>query len=85
MRFQRFDDEALVFNPLTWETHLLNGVAARVLDAVSETPRTQAHLVAELCGGDEELEATRDRVAKFLHELETLGLIERVGEDRRAR
>jgi PqqD family protein of HPr-rel-A system len=84
MRIQRFDDEALVFNPLTWETHFLNGVAARVLDAVSETPTTQAQLVGELCGADED-EAMCAEIVKFLGELETSGLIEKVGEDRRTR
>jgi PqqD family protein of HPr-rel-A system len=84
MRVQRFDDEALVFNPLTWETHFLNGVAARVLDTVSATPRTEADLVGELCGG-EAAETKRQEIVKFLRELEALGLTERVGEDRRAR
>jgi PqqD family protein of HPr-rel-A system len=84
MRIERFADEALVFNPLTWETHLLNSVAADVLDALSEHPRTEADLAAAV-GGREELEATRDRIAGFLRDLEALGLIERVGENRRAR
>jgi len=83
IRIQRFDDEALVFNPLTWETHLLNDVAARVLDAVAELPRTEGHLVAELCGADA-AESLREQIVRFLRELEALALIERVGEDRRA-
>jgi PqqD family protein of HPr-rel-A system len=85
MRVQRFDHEALVFNPLTWETHLLNGVAARVLDAVSTTPRAEAELVQDLSGAGERDAAVREEIIQFLRELETLGLTEAIGEDRRAR
>lgn len=84
MRVQRFDHEALVFNPLTWETHLLNGVAARVLDAVSTTPRAEADLVQDLCSA-EGAQAMREEITQFLSELEALGLTEAIGEDRRAR
>ncbi len=83
IRIRRFDDEALVFNPLTWETHLLNDVATRVLDAVAEEPRTEAGVVAELYG-DDAAESARVQIARFLAELEALALIERIGEDRRA-
>ena len=41
----RFDDEALVFNPATWETHLLNESASIVLDALLEGPRSVDEIV----------------------------------------
>ena len=85
MRVQRFDDEALVFNPLTWETHLLNGVAARLLDAVPTTPRAEAELVHDLCGAGEGAAAMHEEIIQFLRELEALGLTEAIGEDRGAR
>ena len=81
LRIRRFGDEALVFNPLTWETHLLNGVAVRVLDALSADPRAEDRLVEEVCGpeGDpEEAESLRGEIGRFLRELGSLGLAESV-------
>jgi PqqD family protein of HPr-rel-A system len=83
IRIRRFGDEALVFNPLSWETHLLNGVAMRVLDALAEGPRADTELVAELFGSDPragEPRSMRDEIASFLGELDGLGLAERVRE-----
>ncbi|MGH7342354.1 MAG: HPr-rel-A system PqqD family peptide chaperone [Candidatus Rokuibacteriota bacterium] len=83
IRIRRFGDEALVFNPLTWETHFLNGVAMRVLDALAEGPRGEAQLVEELFGSDPRSDAPRsmrDEIAGFLEELDSLGLAEPVGE-----
>jgi PqqD family protein of HPr-rel-A system len=42
-----FDDAVVVFNPTTWDTHLLNPAAAIVLDALAVRPRTRAD-VAQL-------------------------------------
>ena len=82
IRIHRFDDEALVFNPLTWETHLLNGVAMSVLDALASGPRTEAQLLDGVWGGDGDVEpgSGRDAAVRFLHELDSLGLVERAGE-----
>jgi len=82
IRIHRFDDEAMVFNPLTWETHLLNGVAMSVLDALASGPRTEARLLDEVWRGDRELEpgSGRDAALRFLHELDSLGLVERADE-----
>ena len=83
IRIQRFDDDALVFNPITWETHLLNGVGMRVLDALAAGPRREVELVAELYGGDADdadFASKRDEIARFLDDLATLGLAEAVEE-----
>jgi PqqD family protein of HPr-rel-A system len=83
IRIRRFGDEALVFNPLSWETHLLNGVAMRVLDALAAGPKGETELVAELFGGDPragEPRSMRDEIASFLGELDGLGLAERLRE-----
>jgi PqqD family protein of HPr-rel-A system len=82
VRIRRFDDEAMVFNPLTWETHLLNGVAMSVLDALVSGPRSEAELVGEIWGDGGNLGpgSGRDDAERFLHELDALGLVERVGE-----
>jgi PqqD family protein of HPr-rel-A system len=83
IRIRRFGDEALVFNPLSWETHLLNGVAMRVLDALAAGPKDETELVAEIFEPDPragEPRSTRDEIARFLDELDGLGLAERVRE-----
>jgi PqqD family protein of HPr-rel-A system len=83
IRIRRFGDEALVFNPLSWETHFLNGVAMRVLDALAEGPKAEAELVAEIFGSDphaDEPRSMRDEIARFLDELDGLGLAEPVRE-----
>jgi PqqD family protein of HPr-rel-A system len=83
IRIRRFDDEALVFNPVTWETHLLNGIALRVLDALAAGPRPAAELVAEVCEGDPLVEvpaSTAGEIGRFLEELEGLGLAVPVAE-----
>jgi PqqD family protein of HPr-rel-A system len=78
IRIQRFDDEALVFNPVTWETHLLNGVAVRVLDGLSAGPRAEEELVEALRGI--ERDPARGEIGRFLRELDSLGLVEPAGE-----
>lgn len=81
IRIQRFGDEALVFNPITWETHLLNGVAVRVLDALFTGPKRGAELIEE---SDPRVAAPRsipDEIIGFLDELDSLGLAEPIGED----
>ncbi|MGH6689679.1 MAG: HPr-rel-A system PqqD family peptide chaperone [Gammaproteobacteria bacterium] len=79
IRIRRFGDDALVFNPVTWETHLLNGVGMRVLDALSTGAKDEAELVAEIFttdGGSEAIAAKRDEIARFLDELGKLELAE---------
>jgi PqqD family protein of HPr-rel-A system len=79
IRIHRFGDDALVFNPVTWETHLLNGVGMRVLEALSTGAKDEIELVAEIFvtdGGGEAVAAKRDEIARFLDELGKLELVE---------
>jgi PqqD family protein of HPr-rel-A system len=73
----RFDDEALVFNPWSWETHLLNESAALVLDALLAGPRSREEIVAEVAAaGEAVLPADFDgQVGALLGHLASLGLV----------
>jgi PqqD family protein of HPr-rel-A system len=78
-RVRALDGEAAVFNPLTWQTHLLNDAGALVLDALREAPRTEDELVALLAEAAEDGEpetVVRDAVARLLAELAASGLAE---------
>lgn len=75
----RFADGAVVFNPLTWETHLLNPAAMQILDALRAAPRDTDALAAELVGGQdvdpEERASFGAQVGAALAEMEVLGLV----------
>jgi PqqD family protein of HPr-rel-A system len=71
----RFDDEALVFNPSSWETHLLNEAGALVLDALVAGPRSIDEIVAQI---ESEVAVPDDfagQVDTLLGQLESLGLV----------
>jgi PqqD family protein of HPr-rel-A system len=75
----RFDDGALVFNPLTWETHLVNPAAMQILDALRAAPRDTAALTDVLVAGRELDHAERAtyaaQVGAALAEMAVLGLV----------
>lgn len=77
----RFGDEALVFNPASWETHLLNASAALVLDALAAGPRSVGAIVGEVAarvdaGGEATVPADFDgQVTELLGQLASLGLV----------
>lgn len=78
-RVSRFDDEALVFNPLSWETHLVGFPALRLIEALANGPKREAELVAEIADDDDgaasDLEGVRTETRTLLVELESLGLV----------
>jgi PqqD family protein of HPr-rel-A system len=79
LRIRRFGDDALVFNPVSWETHLLNDLGMRVLDALASGARREPELVAAVYGSaprDADFAARHDELARFLDELGMLGLVE---------
>lgn len=76
----RFDDEYLVFNPLSWDTHMLNQSAASVLEALRASPCSFAELTAGWSEPESD-DLSVHPVATLLHELETMGLVEQVGSD----
>ena len=61
------DDEAIVFNPFSWETHLLNPAAAIVLESAVSAPCTEAgirDILVEVLG-----EQDRPRAAEHARSL----------------
>ena len=75
--FLRFDDEALVFNPESWETHFLNDSAAFVLESLLDHPQSVEEIVALVnrASGGPMPDEFGDQVADLLHQLESLGLV----------
>lgn len=78
LRAVLLDDELVVFNPTTWETHILNAAAAVVLDALAEHPRTEREIADLLRDGIAEPDACRaaEWATDLLRQLESLSLIE---------
>ena len=73
----RFDDETLVFNPATWETHLLNESASLVLGALLEGPRSVDEIVATVTEVSDAAvpDGFAEQVGELLGQLESLGLV----------
>ncbi len=81
LRIFREGGEALVFNPLSWQTHYLNETALRVLDALTSGPRPLEELVAAALEGAAPADAHwQSRVLLLLDELERMGLVIRADE-----
>jgi PqqD family protein of HPr-rel-A system len=77
-RVVRLDDEAMVFNPLTWETHLLASPATWVIEALASGAKPEADLAVGFADDDdrpEDIEASRTALRALLGELESLGLV----------
>jgi PqqD family protein of HPr-rel-A system len=72
-----FDDEVAAFNPVTWNTHLLDASAAIVLEALARAPATARSIEPLLagCRAAEGTDASR-LTAALLDELLGAGLIE---------
>ena len=73
-RFE-WDGEAVLLNPLSWQTHLLNEGARALLEAIEDGPRDEAELVAMFA--DEGESPRAEEVRRALAELESLGFIVR--------
>jgi len=76
--WETWENEHFVLNPLSGETHVLNGLAGAILSTLAETPSSLAGLVerfgAELQGsGDLSPERILD---ELLSQLDQLGLID---------
>lgn len=66
----------VVFNPVSWETHLLNAAAGEVLLALADRPQTVAEigaLLADLLAPEERSSAAAHAEAT-LQQLQALGL-----------
>lgn len=80
VRVVRFGAESVVFNPLSWETHLLNETAAHVVDTLRRGPQTAWELAAALAEDldpESSPEAYADQIAMLMEELEGFGLAAR--------
>jgi len=78
-----FGDEWIVFNPLSWDAHLLNIAAAAVLDLVAEAPRSLPEVetfLGELLTESEQDHAG-EHARRVLEELAQLGLVRRIHDD----
>jgi PqqD family protein of HPr-rel-A system len=86
VRVLDFGDEFVVFNPLSWDAHLLNTAAAAVLDLLAEAPHTEADVAAFLREAlrDEERDAADQHARQLLLELARLGLVQSVDGGPRA-
>ncbi|HKO87468.1 MAG TPA: HPr-rel-A system PqqD family peptide chaperone [Burkholderiales bacterium] len=72
-----FDGESLVFNPLSWETHLLNVSAAEVVSVLSEGPQYFDILVGRMREAGMNVQngvSVEDQLEGLLIELESLGI-----------
>jgi PqqD family protein of HPr-rel-A system len=76
-RIDMLGDDAVVFNPSSWETHLLNPAAAAILLAIARAPKTDAEL-ADLLGRllrDGDRSAAQHHAQATVGQLGSLGLV----------
>jgi len=86
LRAFEFDDEAIVFDPVAWDTHLLNASAIAVLDLLVEAPRSEADVARFLQDvlRPEERANAADFSSRLIRELSSLGLVRAVEPSPRA-
>jgi PqqD family protein of HPr-rel-A system len=80
LRWQHWDDQSLVFNPVSGDTHLLDLVARMGLACLEEGPKSGEEMCQRMIA-QLELDADTDLrpyVAKLLGQLRELGLVEGV-------
>ena len=78
-----FGDECVVFNPLSWDAHILNAAAALVLDLLGgEAQGTDevAAVLRDVLVDSERTEAPA-HARRLIHELMELGLVYTVQDD----
>jgi PqqD family protein of HPr-rel-A system len=80
IRILKFGNESIVFNPTSWDAHLLNAAAAVVLEVLAQGPRSIGDISSLL--SEALLEAERgdafEHAQRLLHEFEQLGLVRRL-------
>lgn len=72
-----WDDEAVVFNSLSGQTHILNALAAEALLLLLERPRSEAELSTELLAAADAVSSLEwiGAFTAMIRELDRLGLI----------
>jgi PqqD family protein of HPr-rel-A system len=81
LRVRELDDDAVVFEPVSWEAHLLNPAARAVLELLREAARTESEVAAFLRDAlqpHERAEAPA-HAQRLLGELQSLGLVRPTG------
>jgi PqqD family protein of HPr-rel-A system len=76
-RLRRLGDEFMVFNPWSWETHLLNAEAVLVVRPLIQGPKSLEQLQSEYrdVHGDQDSEVCDRAAESLLLELVELGLV----------
>lgn len=85
VRVVRLADAAVVFNPLSWQTHCLNAAACRIFDALAARPMSVHELLVETVQGADALEPDEaDALAaayeRYVADLALMGLIAQQAE-----
>lgn len=83
IRVLNFEDESIVFNPTSWDAHLLNAAAAAVLESLADGPRSVGDveaLLSEALSKEEQIDAS-EHARRLLHEFEQLGLVHGLEEE----
>jgi PqqD family protein of HPr-rel-A system len=77
VRLHRLDDDTIVFNPFSWETHLLNPAAALVLDIAAFNDCTESDVVDVLSEvlDDNERPRAAEHARQLVNELLSLRLL----------
>lgn len=76
-RIEELAGHVLVFNALSWETHILNQAAGAVLQAIAESPKSRAELTALLSDllKEDEQGAAETHATATVEQLEALALV----------
>ncbi len=78
---REFEDGVVVFDPVSWDAHLLNPAAASVLEMCMKSPvssREVAAFLAEALNDQDRVEASVHAM-RLLCDLSELGLVNAVG------
>lgn len=78
-----FGDEWIVFNPLSWDAHLLNAAAAIVLDLLGAEAQSEDEVAAYLHDVlvEDERAAASEHAHRLIGELVQLGLVHPLAAD----
>jgi PqqD family protein of HPr-rel-A system len=83
IRVLNFEDESIVFNPTSWDAHLLNAAAAAVLESLAQGPRSVRDievLLREALRETEQADAS-EHAQRLLREFEQLGLVHSIEDE----
>lgn len=84
LRFYPLEGEYAAFNPLSGQTHFLNGLSFEVLSLLHESDGlSRSQIANEFSNGNDsaELDAFRQSLGTHLSDLDELGLIARAADD----